>query len=487
MVYNGGVSEPPSFWLLIAAAPPDLFDPTLLNTAAEPLRLLGGLVFLGLAAFFTAGITVLSALTPFDTKPLLQKMSGYRKGLARSLLNQPLHALASVQLGRTFTLLAFAWFAAPPLQRLLVSLLPSFPGRGFITLTVALLVLSVMYVGLIGQLVKPLASRNAYLTLHALAPSMRFWQVITYPFALAAMWISRMLLQSFGLRNDGELSKGEVLKRLLEDSLRSSDLDAQEKKLLTNVIDFSETRANDIMVPRTDVMWLSINTRFEQVMTVVSESGHTRFPVCDGSPDKVIGYLHAKDLTPFQRSVRPGRLDLRRLARPVAFVPETARAITLLKRFQEQRSHLAVVVDEFGGMSGVITLEDLLEELVGEIRDEFDVEEPEMQLLESGELIVDGAVRLDELEESLSLDFGDVEEETIGGYIFGRLAREVEVGEELTVPGATLRVEEVEGLRITLVRIIPTIDDVEEPGEELVRETRDERSEFVVPRHEFRL
>ena len=344
-----------------------------------------------------------------------------------------------------------------------------------------------LYVGLIGQLVKPLASRNAYRTLHTLSPPLRCWQVITYPFASAAVWASRMLLQSFGLKSDSELSKGEVLKRLLEDSLRSSDLDEQEKKLLTNVIDFSETRANDIMVPRPDVMWLSLDTRFEQVMKLVSESGHTRFPVCDGSPDKVIGYLHAKDLTPFQRRVRPGRLDLRRLARPVAFVPETARAITLLKRFQEQRSHLAVVVDEFGGMSGVITLEDLLEELVGEIRDEFDVEEPDMQLLESGELIVDGAVRLDELEETLRLDFGDVEEETIGGYIFGRLAREVEVGEELTVKGATLRVEEVEGLRVTLVRIIPTLDETEDAADETSRESQEENSEIFVPRHEFRL
>jgi CBS domain containing-hemolysin-like protein len=268
------------------------------------------------------------------------------------------------------------------------------------------------------------------------------------------------------LRLDQPRAEGS-LKQLLDKSIRAAELDEHEQELVGNVFAFKETTAGEVMVPRPDVDWLSVDQPLEQLLAKVSESGHTRFPLCDGGVDNVIGYLHAKDLAPLFRLAPGQAADLRSLARPVAFVPEAGRAISALRRLQRERSHLAIVVDEFGGMAGIVTLEDLLEELVGDIQDEFDEPTLAIQALDNGEWIVDGAVRLDDLEE-LGLRFGTAQEGTVGGYIFGRLAREVAPGDEVLIAGAALRVEAVEGLRVTRVRVIsapPATEELEELGE----------------------
>jgi putative hemolysin len=246
---------------------------------------------------------------------------------------------------------------------------------------------------------------------------------------------------------------GERLEALLE----ASGLGDEDLKLISNALRFRDRSVGELMVPRPDVTWLSANDDAARARRLASESGHSRFPLCLDSPDQVIGYVHVRDLE--LRGFSATGQDLRAIARPVSFVPETAEAMSLLRRFQREKSHMAVVVDEFGGMAGIVTLEDLLEELVGEIRDEFDQEEEvDVTLLRNGEVLVDGAVRLDDLERGYGLDFGDVEEETVGGFIFGRLAREVSAGDEVGLEGAVLRVEGVEGLRVTRVRVIPAAE-----------------------------
>jgi CBS domain containing-hemolysin-like protein len=236
--------------------------------------------------------------------------------------------------------------------------------------------------------------------------------------------------------------------------LESSGLAGEELQLLRNALRFRERSIGELMVPRPDVVWLSTGDEPGRILHQVRESGHSRFPLCLESPDQVIGYLHVRDLELFAGA--PSADELRAFARPVSFVPETAEAMTLLRRFQQEQSHLAVVVDEFGGTAGIVTLEDLLEELVGEIRDEFDDEEEvDVTLMRNGEVLVDGSVRLDDLERDHGLCFGEVEEETVGGFVFGRLAREVSAGDEVEVDGNVLRVERVEGLRVTRVRVIP--------------------------------
>jgi putative hemolysin len=283
--------------------------------------------------------------------------------------------------------------------------------------------------------------------LRAMMVPLRAWSFLAAPLVLVSYrtdaWVQRR-------RGDhGPRDTGERLAEWLE----TSGLSGDEMALFNNAARFRDRSVGELMVPRPDVVWLSINDDVARVLEQVRVSGHSRFPLCLESPDQVIGYLHVRDLELLAATPSPQKL--RAMARPVSFVPETAEAMSLLRRFQREQSHMAVVVDEFGGTAGIVTLEDLLEELVGEIRDEFDEEEIDITQLRNGDVLVDGAVRINDLERDYGLDFGDVEEETVGGFVFGRLAREVSAGDEVALGGAVLRVEGVEGLRVTRVRVIP--------------------------------
>ncbi len=453
IVYNGAVVEPPSLGLPLAAAllsPPSLSQPGLLLWHAAL-----GLVLLAVSAFFVAGISVLS------NPPL----AGSKRGkAAAALLENRLAALASSQLGRSLATIGFIWLIAPSLagglERALAPLLGA-AISAWLAIALALIALALLLVILVQQGVKVVADRSPETVLNLLAPALYLWRFICAPLSTIVIAVAQPLHRL--LRLDQPRPEGS-LRQLLDESIRVAELDEHEQELVGNIFAFKETTAGEVMVPRPDVVWLSIDQPLEQLLAKVSESGHTRFPLCDGGVDNVIGYLHAKDLAPLFRLPTGESVDWRAFARPVAFVPEVGRAITALRRLQRERSYLAIVVDEFGGMAGIVTLEDLLEELVGDIQDEFDEPTLAMQALDNGEWIVAGAVRLDELEE-LGLSFGAAQEGTVGGYIFGRLAREVVPGDEVAVDGAALRVEAVEGLRVIRVRVIPAPP----PAEELMR------------------
>ncbi|MEX2542821.1 MAG: hemolysin family protein [Trueperaceae bacterium] len=317
-------------------------------------------------------------------------------------------------------------------------------GRVLILLGVVFFVYLVLL--LVGRMVAGMAPVRLLLVMRV---PLRAWSLLAAPLVAvsyrADAWVQR---RSYDAASE---DTGERLSAWLD----SSGLSGDELSLIHNALRFRERSLGELMVPRPDVAWLSTNDDPERILQQVRDSGHSRFPLCLDSPDQVIGYVHVRDLGLLRTA--PSSQELRAAARPVSFVPETAEAMTLLRRFQREQSHMAVVVDEFGGTAGIVTLEDLLEELVGEIRDEFDEEEVEITPLRNGQVLLDGAVRLEELERGYQLDFGDVEEETVGGYVFGRLAREVTAGDEVGVGDAVLRVEGVQGLRVTRVRLIPAV------------------------------
>lgn len=365
---------------------------------------------------------------------------------------KPLGALASVQFGRSLTAFAYVVSLTPPLYNMFDRSLRITPS--YLDALFALTIIAILYVIFVLQMGRLVAEARLERILQISKYPLQFWQWFSYPVWRPVVWASNLLKRSLTTLPSG-ISQNEMIKRLLDDEeTKENPTQKQERELLRNVLDFSEIIASEIMVPRPDVRWLDVDAPLPQVVETITQSGHTRFPLCEGTPDKVIGYLHAKDIA-FLQNTLPAGVDLRKLARPVMFVPESVKAMNLLERFQKAKIHFAVVVDEFGSMAGIITLEDLLEELVGDIQDEFDVEETEVRSLESGEILVDGNVHLEDLEHDLGISFGDVEEETLGGFIFGRLARSVQAGDEVEIEGAMLRVEAVEGLRVTRVRIIP--------------------------------
>jgi CBS domain containing-hemolysin-like protein len=371
---------------------------------------------------------------------------------------KPLGALASVQFGRSLSAFAYVVLLTPPLVNFFDRLLLVTPP--FLDALFALTIIAILYVIFVLQMGRIVAEAKLERVLQFSKYPLQAWQWLSFPVWRPVVWASNFLKRSLVTLPSG-LSQSEMIKRMLdEDTSKESDAQKQERELLRNVLDFNGTVASEIMVPRPDVHWLDVKAPLAKVVEQITQSGHTRFPLCEGTPDKVIGYLHAKDIAFLQQAFLPEGVDLKKLARSVMFVPEGVKAMNLLERFQKAKIHFAVVIDEFGSMAGIVTLEDLLEELVGDIQDEFDVEETEVRSLESGEVLVDGSVHLEDLEHDLGIVFGDVEEETLGGFIFGRLARSVQAGDEVEIDDAVLRVEAVDGLRVTKVRVIPKVKQV---------------------------
>jgi CBS domain containing-hemolysin-like protein len=252
-------------------------------------------------------------------------------------------------------------------------------------------------------------------------------------------------------------------------------VEEDEQEMIHSVFRFSDTVAREVMTPRTDMVAVPLDVSLEELIRLVVEEGHSRLPVYEGTLDNVVGVVLAKDLIPilWERS-RAGNggdagFDVRALMREPYFVPDTKPVDDILAEFRQQSVHLAIVLDEFGGTYGLVTMEDLLEELVGDINDEYDVAEPDFSATPEGETLIDGGTLIADVNDHLGLELPEEDFDTIGGYVFGTLGRVPAVGDEVAVPGVDqtlrLRVEEVEERRVTRVRLVRTAPAAEAVAE----------------------
>ncbi len=252
-------------------------------------------------------------------------------------------------------------------------------------------------------------------------------------------------------RSTGDVTEGDLV-AFAAQAVESEAIEATEREMIESVLGLGDTVVREVMTPRPDMVTIDSDTLVSAALDVASEKGLTRLPVIAEDIDDVVGVVHSKDLVRVERSGGGTRL-VTEVLRKVRFVPETKRADELMREMQRERFHLAVVVDEYGGTAGLATLEDLLEELVGEIVDEFDREEPSVRSLVGGGLLVHGRIPIYEVNELLGVDLPDDDWDTIGGLIFNSLGHLPKVGEALEIDGVRLRVEHLQGRRITRVRV----------------------------------
>ena len=238
----------------------------------------------------------------------------------------------------------------------------------------------------------------------------------------------------------------EELRMIISASQEGGHIDEVEQAIMRRALIFGEHAVGEIMVPRTEMASLPTEMAIAQALEEVAMSNHTRYPVYEDDMDDTIGYVHVKDLYRADRS-----RSVRTLLRPIGFIAETASIELALKRFQSTRTPLAIVVDEHGGTAGLVTIQDVIEELIGEVQDEFDHEAPLVEELSEGSYSVDGAARLDYLEEALGLRVPDEGFPTLGGRVFEQLQRRPRVGDEARVGNFEARILEVDGMRITRV------------------------------------
>jgi len=270
------------------------------------------------------------------------------------------------------------------------------------------------------------------------------------PVLVPLSWFNR-LIQPRGAK-EASVSRAEI-QVLAEMARREGVLREDEWSVVSNVMELGRVEVREVMTPRTDIVAVPVNASVKDTMDLILESGHMRLPVYDGSLDKIVGLLRARDLWAAHRD---GIEHIREVIGPVTFVPEGKAVRDLINELRDQQIHLAMIVDEFGGTAGLVTLEDLIEEIVGEIRDEHEALEPEeFRKLEGGAAQVRGDVLIREVNDVLGLRIPDEEADTVGGFVFGRLGRVGRVGDEVEVEGGLLRVTRVTGRRIERVIFVP--------------------------------
>jgi len=259
----------------------------------------------------------------------------------------------------------------------------------------------------------------------------------------------------------GERWKPQVVAQVTEDELKTwveseeeaGNLELEERRMIYSIFQFGDTFAREIMVPRVDILALEADSSLQEAVHAFINSGHSRVPVYDRDVDNIQGLLYAKDLLQTMNSGADKKSSLRELLRPAYFVPETKKADDLLAEMQSQRIHMAIVVDEYGGVTGLVTLEDIIEEIIGEIRDEFDQKEEMLyQSVKPGEYLFLGRIDLDDFNQIMDSHLPKVEADTLAGFIYDQMGRIPEEGETISVDGLLLTVDLVSGRRIRRVR-----------------------------------
>ena len=393
--------------------------------------------------------------------PRLEAMTRRKDRLARAALraaSAPASTLTASALGTSLTSIAIGWILAGWLYTIVR---PSTSGEGLATI-IAAVVLAVYLHILIGKLVPrtaALARPEHYARLVAL-PLLAFsWIVkpltvlISVPFRRA----SREIRERVPAGEAGAIHGPDELRLLVEQSEEVGALEPQDADLLEGVFEFTEKTADDVMTPRTELVALPLDATLEQTLAVVEESGFSRVPVYNGTIDHIVGLLLVKDLLPtVQRSAAD--FSLRRIMRTVHLIPGTRQVEEVLADFKRLKEHMAIVLDEYGGTAGVVTMEDLLEEIVGEIEDEYDIAELATPPQPSGELLVPGETNIGDLNEEYGLSVPDAEHSTIGGFVFGTLGRLPRPGDVVVAGGASFMVRSMDNRRIETLAMRPRKD-----------------------------
>ncbi len=407
-------------------------------------------------ALFVMAETALVSVRRSRVEQLVEE--GSRAAVAvKRLVDNPPRFIATVQVGITLLGFASAVAAATTLSRPLARPLTALLGDAARADTVAVICVTILiaFVSMVlGEIApKSIALKSPDVWALRLSPLVNFFATLFAPLTWLALRASNLLVRPFGIKAEfsAPVITEEELRQIIEAGEEHGELEEDEREMLHNVFDLGETLVRSVMTPRTSMSAVPVEADMQAVLDEILTSGHSRLPVYEETTDKIVGIIHAKDLLPiFQTDER--HLDLRRVMRAAYFVPETRRVSDLLKEFRRSNQQIAIVQDEYAGTEGIVTIEDLLEEIVGDIRDEYDVDEPEVQVVSATESLIDGLMSIDDVNDRLGTDLPHEDYETIGGLIFGMLGHEPMPGDRVRHDGLEFLVERIEGTRIHTLR-----------------------------------
>ncbi len=396
-----------------------------------------------LSAALCSAETALMALSEAKSKELVA--AGRSAGFLRMWMDKPHHLLTAALIGNHAANVGVAVVATLVMER-------TFHSFG----VSALVAVGVVVLLVIGELVpRSFAKTHAVAVAPVLLPVVVAAYVLLWPAVQAFTRISELMVRLTGgaVTRSGPFVTEDDIVSMIQLGSKVGVLDKQEGKMLASIIDLNQTLVREVMMPRTEISALPISATADEVLTEVKEKGHSRMPVYDDTLDEVKGFFHTKDLLNMMAQKRP--FNLKEHLRPVLFVPELMRVSDLLKLFQKKKTHLAVVVDEYGGTAGIVAFEDVLEEIVGPIQDEHDDEHASFKKIDDNRFVAEGRSGLYEIGEAIGVTFpADQGYETLGGFLIARTGRMPLRGDRVLLQGWAFTVREADEKRVARVEIV---------------------------------
>src|SRR5215212_10288431 len=427
------------------------------------LRLLVVVALVAANAFFVAAEFALVSVRPTRIDQLANSGNRMARSVRRAL-DSPQRFLSGTQLGITMTSLALGWVGEDTMARLLDSLLvtvlppdvSAVVAHSIAVTIVAFALITYLHITL-GELIpKMFALQRAEGTTLLTAQAVMLFTTLFRPFIVLLSRSSELALHALGLRLESDMHgvhSPEEIRFMLMASRKAGVLAEEEEELLSGVFDFGDRRVREVMLPRVDIKALPRDATMVDAIALFMKDGHSRYPVYDGSLDNIVGLLYIKDMLRYQ-GADGQNLTVADMMRPATYVPEAKMVSELFHELRDSRTHMAVVGDEWGGTAGLVTLEDLLEEIVGEIRDEHEPQgEPEVRTISPDEVVVTGSLNLDDLNEQLGTHLENEEIDTVAGLLLSMLGHVPAQGESVEVDGVRLTAERVAGHRIERVRV----------------------------------
>jgi len=416
-----------------------------------------------LGAVFQAAETGLFAVADARIAEMVKEAEA-RKSRLQSLLRiwreRPDHILTAIVVGKHAAHVAFV----VSMMVILAEGDPTLLLNPFVTVPLALVLVTLIVA--VELVARAFGKEKAELTVMLTFPIVVVAWFVTWPIMMVFTRLSRVASTAFGgdVSRSGPFVTERDIVEMIALGRRTGAIDKVEGRMLTSIIELGDTLVREVMVPRTEMSSLPIDASYDDVMIEVREEGHSRVPVYEGTLDEIKGFFHTKDLLTID--IDPTRFRLRDHLRPVEFVPELGRVGDLLRTFQRRRTHLAVVVDEFGGTSGIVALEDVLEEIVGPIQDEHDDEEAQIKRVAENQWIAEGRVSLYDLAEILGLTFPDGGYETLGGFLINRAGRMPRTGDRLGFSGFVFVIADADERKVSRIEIERTTTAETTPPEE---------------------
>jgi CBS domain containing-hemolysin-like protein len=388
--------------------------------------------------------------------------------LAEKLIHNLDEAIAATQLGITIASLLVGWIGEETLAEVFLTFFTFIPepARAVASHTVAIAcafaLITLMHV-VLGELIpKSVAIQYPNRTAMYVSQPMRFAMLIFKPFVWVLNGIGNFGLRMLGLppaKGHQMVHSVEELKLVINASHQGGALDSLEKDLLTKVFKFGDLVSRQVMVPRTEISCIPVNANLDEVVDIASRTGHTRFPVFQKDIDDIVGILHMKDVVILLQSGQPFLIT--RIMKETHFIPEQMPIVKLLTFMKQKHTQMVIVVDEFGGTSGLVTLEDVIEEIIGDFYDEHHPADRDILQIREDEIVVRARVRLDEINERFGLKLESEGVDTIGGFVLQKLGAIPHVGDVIEVPGASIKVEEMSRQKIKTLRILRQPQPVE--------------------------